>query len=142
LWHVTARHNKAQAEAWHLHLEPWGSNAIFWVAPVEAQAHEPYWQSMQSHGNSWTQPACATAALVKPVLGITSAFHKVLIAGADQVTLDGVYHSPLGSVIAVDGKVGRPWYGSPEVLPKWIHHISCNESDSMVEVGHTLPPNL
>ncbi len=63
-------------------------------------------------------------------------------AGADQVTLDGVYHSPLGAVIAVDGKVGRPWYGSPEILPKWIHHISCDESDSMVELGDTLPPNL
>lgn len=64
------------------------------------------------------------------------------LEGADQVTLDGVYHSPLGAVIAVDGKVGRPWYGSPEVLPKWIHHISCDESDSMVEVGDTLPPKL
>lgn len=63
--------------------------------------------------------------------------------GADQVTLDGVYHSPLGAVVAVDGKIGRPWYGSPEVLPKWIHHISdTNESDSIVEVGDTLPPNL
>lgn len=68
--------------------------------------------------------------------------HVLVTAGADQVTLDGVYHSPLGAVIAVDGKVGRPWYGSPEVLPKWIHHISCDESDSMVEVGDTLPPNL
>lgn len=68
--------------------------------------------------------------------------HVSVTAGADQVTLDGVYHSPLGAVIAVDGKVGRPWYGSPEVLPKWIHHISCDESDSMVEVGDTLPPTL
>ena len=66
----------------------------------------------------------------------------VYIAGADQVTLDGVYHSPLGSVIAVYGKVGRPWYCSPEVLPKWIQHISCDESDSMVELGDTLPPNV
>ena len=67
--------------------------------------------------------------------------YDVYIAGADQVTLDGVYHSPLGAVIAVDGKVGRPWYGSPEVLPKWIQHISCDESNNMVEVGDTLPPN-
>lgn len=64
-------------------------------------------------------------------------------AGADQVTLDGVYHSPLGAVVAVDGKIGRPWYGSPEVLPQWVQHISdTNESDSVVEVGDTLPPNL
>ena len=66
----------------------------------------------------------------------------VCVAGADQVTLDGVYHSPLGAVIAVDGKVGRPWYGSPEVLPKWVQHISCDESDNRVEVGDTLPPNV
>ena len=67
----------------------------------------------------------------------------MLPAGADQVTLDGVYHSPLGAVVAVDGKIGRPWYGSPEVLPQWINHISdTNESDSIVEIGDTLPPNL
>ena len=69
--------------------------------------------------------------------------HAPVAAGADQVTLDGVYHSPLGAVIAVDGKVGRPWYGSPEVLPKWVHHISrTQESDSIVEVGDALPPTL
>ena len=63
-------------------------------------------------------------------------------SGADQVTLDGVYHSPLGEVIAVDGKAGRPWYGSPEILPRWVHHISCDESNNVVEVGDTLPHEL
>lgn len=62
--------------------------------------------------------------------------------GADQVTLDGVYHSPLGAVIAVDGKVGRPWYGSPEILPQWIQHIDCDESQNVVEIGSTLPPDI
>ena len=33
--------------------------------------------------------------------------------GAEHVTLDGVYHSPLGA------GAGRPWYGSADVLPKW-----------------------
>ena len=64
------------------------------------------------------------------------------LTGADQVTLDGVYHSPLGAVIAVDGKVGRPWYGSPEILPQWIRHIDCDESQNVVEVGSTLPPDM
>ena len=38
-------------------------------------------------------------------------------AGAKHVTLDGVYHSPLGAIIAVDGKPGRPWYGEPVSVP-------------------------
>lgn len=86
--------------------------------------------------------------IVTPTLygtDVSFLFHHciLLFAGADQVTLDGVYHSPLGAVIAVDGKVGRPWYGSPEVLPKWVHHISqTQKSNSVVEVGDTLPPNL
>lgn len=64
------------------------------------------------------------------------------VTGADQVTLDGVYHSPLGAVLAVDGKVGRPWYGSTEILPRWIKHISCDESQNVVEVGNTLPTDM
>ena len=39
-------------------------------------------------------------------------------AGAKHVTLDGVYHSPLGAIIAVDGKPGRPWYGEPASGPR------------------------
>lgn len=66
----------------------------------------------------------------------------LVLTGADQVTLDGVYHSPLGAVLAVDGKVGRPWYGSPEILPQWIRHIDCDESQNVVEVGSTLPPDM
>jgi hypothetical protein len=37
------------------------------------------------------------------------------LAGATCVTLDGVFHTPLGS----DEK-DRPWYGSPRVLDQWI----------------------
>lgn len=46
-------------------------------------------------------------------------------AGAKQITLDGVYHSPLGAVLpAADGsKPGRPWYGSPECVDGWVHEI-------------------
>lgn len=38
--------------------------------------------------------------------------------GALNISLDGVYHSPVGSD---DEK--RPWYGSPAVVDQWIHHL-------------------
>ncbi|KAJ7519855.1 hypothetical protein O6H91_20G058400 [Diphasiastrum complanatum] len=41
-----------------------------------------------------------------------------LLDGAINITLDGVYHSPVGSD---DSK--RPWYGSPSVLEQWIHYL-------------------
>ncbi|CAN4126095.1 unnamed protein product [Withania somnifera] len=38
--------------------------------------------------------------------------------GALNVTLEGVYHSPVGSDDAT-----RPWYGSPAVVKQWIRHL-------------------
>ncbi|KAG5232925.1 hypothetical protein OIU77_004340 [Salix suchowensis] len=38
--------------------------------------------------------------------------------GAFNISLDGVYHSPVGS----DDEL-RPWYGSPAVAEQWIHHL-------------------
>eukprot|EP00891_Asterochloris_glomerata_P003702 jgi/Astpho2/3702/fgenesh1_pm.00060_%23_5_t len=43
--------------------------------------------------------------------------------GAKHVTLDGVYHSPLGAIIAVDGKPGRPWYGEPASVLHRLHNV-------------------
>ncbi|KAK2638444.1 hypothetical protein Ddye_026239, partial [Dipteronia dyeriana] len=40
------------------------------------------------------------------------------LEGALNISLDGVYHSPVGSDDAL-----RPWYGSPAVVGKWIHHL-------------------
>lgn len=40
------------------------------------------------------------------------------LEGALNVSLDGVYHSPVGSDDA-----SRPWYGSPEIVKKWINHL-------------------
>ncbi|XP_059312009.1 uncharacterized protein LOC132063478 isoform X2 [Lycium ferocissimum] len=40
------------------------------------------------------------------------------LKGALNVTLDGVYHSPVGSDDAT-----RPWYGSPAVVEHWIRHL-------------------
>ncbi|MCD7446886.1 hypothetical protein HAX54_018857 [Datura stramonium] len=40
------------------------------------------------------------------------------LKGALNVTLDGVYHSPVGSDDAT-----RPWYGSPAVVQQWIRHL-------------------
>ncbi|CAL9152494.1 unnamed protein product [Musa hybrid cultivar] len=40
------------------------------------------------------------------------------LEGALNISLDGVYHSPVGS----DGTI-RPWFGSASVLKKWVHHL-------------------
>ncbi|XP_042966450.1 uncharacterized protein LOC122300107 [Carya illinoinensis] len=40
------------------------------------------------------------------------------LEGAYNITLDGVYHSPVGSDDA-----STPWYGSPVIVEKWIHHL-------------------
>ncbi|KAJ4721399.1 GPI inositol-deacylase PGAP1-like protein [Melia azedarach] len=40
------------------------------------------------------------------------------LEGALNISLDGVYHSPVGSDDA-----SRPWYGSPAVVEKWIQHL-------------------
>ncbi|KAL3537213.1 hypothetical protein ACH5RR_000579 [Cinchona calisaya] len=40
------------------------------------------------------------------------------LEGALNISLEGVYHSPVGS-----DDVTRPWYGSPDVVKQWIHHL-------------------
>ncbi|CAL9755824.1 unnamed protein product [Musa acuminata subsp. burmannicoides] len=40
------------------------------------------------------------------------------LEGALNISLDGVYHSPVGS----HGTI-RPWFGSASVLKKWVHHL-------------------
>lgn len=40
------------------------------------------------------------------------------LEGALNISFDGVYHSPVGS-----DDLSRPWYGSPEVIKKWINHL-------------------
>eukprot|EP00262_Sarcandra_glabra_P010527 TRINITY_DN25817_c0_g1_i1.p1 TRINITY_DN25817_c0_g1~~TRINITY_DN25817_c0_g1_i1.p1 ORF type:complete len:323 (-),score=39.13 TRINITY_DN25817_c0_g1_i1:236-1204(-) len=40
------------------------------------------------------------------------------LEGALNISLDGVYHSPVGSDDTL-----RPWYGSPAILERWIHHL-------------------
>lgn len=40
------------------------------------------------------------------------------LEGALNISLEGVYHSPVGS-----DDVTRPWYGSPEVVKQWIYHL-------------------
>ncbi|KAJ7950643.1 GPI inositol-deacylase PGAP1-like protein [Quillaja saponaria] len=40
------------------------------------------------------------------------------LEGALNISLDGVYHSPVGS----DDEL-RPWYGSPAVVDNWIQHL-------------------
>ena len=38
--------------------------------------------------------------------------------GAENVTLEGVFHTPLGS-----DDESRPWYGSPRVLDQWVDKL-------------------
>ena len=59
-----------------------------------------------------------------------------LLAGSEQVVLEGVYHSPIGAVdVQPDGEhggtaaaadasasVARPWYGSASVINQWLHY--------------------
>ncbi|KAI9081686.1 hypothetical protein K1719_036340 [Acacia pycnantha] len=40
------------------------------------------------------------------------------LEGALNISLDGVYHSPVGS----DDEL-RPWYGSPAILDQWVEHL-------------------
>ena len=69
------------------------------------------------------------------------------LEGAHQLTLDGVYHSPVGAHDTPEpstGKSGtasggpRLWYGSTSVLEQWVDLLSCEEAeirDGEVEVG-------
>ncbi|EIE27676.1 alpha/beta-hydrolase [Coccomyxa subellipsoidea C-169] len=41
------------------------------------------------------------------------------LQGAEQITLEGVYHSPLGA----GAGDSRPWYGSPGVIERWIRVV-------------------
>ncbi|KAI5067032.1 hypothetical protein GOP47_0017560 [Adiantum capillus-veneris] len=38
--------------------------------------------------------------------------------GAKNITLDGVYHSPVGARLP-----DRPWYGSAGILEQWVEHL-------------------
>lgn len=50
------------------------------------------------------------------------------LEGAAQVTLDGVFHGPLGASEA------RPWYGSPGVLEQWVAAVGVEAVDGVEAV--------
>lgn len=59
------------------------------------------------------------------------------VSGAEQITLEGVFHGPLGGGKDAD----RPWYGSPGVLDQWIRVVYDGrelDKDFQVEVGQML----
>ncbi|CAK0738527.1 hypothetical protein CVIRNUC_001055 [Coccomyxa viridis] len=59
------------------------------------------------------------------------------LEGAEQITLDGVYHSPLG------GGTSRPWYGSPDIIDQWLRVVYDGkelDTDFQVEVGDMVAP--
>ncbi|KAL3699142.1 hypothetical protein R1sor_017164 [Riccia sorocarpa] len=43
------------------------------------------------------------------------------LEGAINIGFEGVYHSPVGS------SSERPWYGTPEILDRWVHHLFDDE---------------
>ena len=53
------------------------------------------------------------------------------VSGAKQITLEGVYHSPLGATLpSPDGlKPGRPWYGSADVVDRWVAEVTRDASE-------------
>lgn len=51
-----------------------------------------------------------------PFAGITPECVAALDR-AESLTLDGVYHSPLGK------PKGVPWYGDDEVVDHWVHWL-------------------
>ena len=60
-------------------------------------------------------------------------------AGAKQVTLEGVYHSPLGSSEAKGESPGRPWYGSGAILDQWIAEV-VRDASELVDYKVILKP--
>lgn len=81
-------------------------------------------------GNSASSPAPTFRALFvgqgyKQVCGQADVWGDGVVPevsahleGALNISLDGVYHSPVGA-----DDEARPWYGSPAVVEKWIHHL-------------------
>lgn len=71
-----------------------------------------------------------------------------LPAGAKNITLDGVFHSPLGaSPPAAEGEAPglRPWYGSKGVLERWIEVVEQDIgelSDDVMSVGDIVDSSL
>ena len=69
----------------------------------------------------------------KPSLEVSCAHGS----GAEQITLEGVFHGPLGGGKDAD----RPWYGSPSVLDQWIRVVYDGrelDEEYQVEVGQML----
>ena len=63
--------------------------------------------------------------MVSMVIGNVQGVMIMLLkfAGALQITLEDVYHSPVGSKDGVGDKKGRLWYGSLGVLEQWEKYI-------------------
>lgn len=64
------------------------------------------------------------------------------VTGAKQITLEGVYHSPLGALQpSPDGlNMGRPWYGSPGVVDLWVAEVTRDASELAGTSKLTKPP--
>ena len=88
-------------------------------------------------------PRCQWPLIVTMSLNACIAYGRpdhsddTICAGAEQITLDGVYHSPLG------GGTSRPWYGSPEIIDQWLRVVYDGkelDKDFQVEIGDMVAP--
>ena len=73
-----------------------------------------------SNFTSHAIPNKSYALLVSNLVCLTGE----ILSGALQLTLEDVYHSPVGSVDGTETKKGRLWYGSGPVLEQWIKYIT------------------
>lgn len=67
------------------------------------------------------QQVCGTAEADGDFIVPVAAAH---LPGANQLTLEQCFHSPLGEKLPFFG----PWYGSEQMLDKWVHALDGAES--------------
>ena len=119
------------------------------VVPVQfttgAGAHGPLHTScmcsraLLSLLHGWLAADKAAAHCCRDIFQQSKAFSAsacTMAAGAENITLEGVFHGPLGSADA-----DRPWYGSPSVLEQWIRVVYDGKEldrEFQVEVGQML----
>eukprot|EP00955_Chlamydomonas_euryale_P083349 363842-Chlamydomonas_euryale.AAC.5 len=63
----------------------------------------------------------------------TEAAH---LDGAINVDLEGAFHSPLGARVSFLG----PWYGSPEFLSQWVHHLGIDSEQAAAAAAEGAGP--
>lgn len=99
------------------------------VAGVGFQGSE--WGGLTEGAYSFCSPS-GTNGTIYDGDGMTPVFSSLAMEGAEQMILDGVGHFPWSDVwggswvapeLTKDHKEGRPWYGSDEIVEKWVEWV-------------------